>query len=492
MIYSILDLNCLSVNSTLQMAQSNKVAPDLSPRTLIITLGPFGAGKTTIINDLVAQFTKTKNIDKFKNTNLIHVDGDLLNIGSELTLLCGSHRNDLTKFLITKELMAGNIPIYSGGGGAICDYGKAFNLIEDLLYTLKVPIEVILLVPGENNKFTDINWDEQALDKHLETIYSKMDEVKTSIVERINVGRWKLDPRFKTAEQFADFMCKKSADNIKFARLISQTTKHVFCYPWIYSKDFDQDTGEFTNKLDYSSLFDMLQSHQPIKRGHFTWVGKLVQLSNQDKLGHITNGFMANKGISFGLANFESIASTYEEYKDNIPGYTIELTSNNLDNSSNSKKKPIISFAVLDLEVDINPYYSTHVTLRPGQHAAKEMKVAAASYNCYLAFQNIQKIVGDMSVSLSKKIDAAIKYFAICEAIFKMFNGDNEDSIFSAIIINLTGVTTLEGLEAAIAVSPISSTVGLPISNGKSIIKYDLSSAKVTPCEIKVLTTFGY
>ena len=91
---------------------------------LIVIVGPIGYGKST----------RGRQLEESKSSEgkFVHIDGDLLNLGSiEKVLKLGQERNGLTKYLICEAIRNGKIPVLSCGGGVIMNRSK-IGIINEL------------------------------------------------------------------------------------------------------------------------------------------------------------------------------------------------------------------------------------------------------------------------------------------------------------------------------------------------------------------------
>jgi hypothetical protein len=105
----------------------------------IISLGPIGAGKSTI-----STMIESCDPSKFK-----HIDGDVLDLPSGMVYKLGGERNDYTIYKLVEQIHKNIIPILSVGGGQLMSRDGKFSLIEYLenIFLSRVTFQPIIVLP---------------------------------------------------------------------------------------------------------------------------------------------------------------------------------------------------------------------------------------------------------------------------------------------------------------------------------------------------------
>jgi hypothetical protein len=105
----------------------------------IISLGPIGAGKSTISTIL-----ESCDPSKFK-----HIDGDVLDLPVGMVYKLGGERNDYTIYKLVEQIHKNRIPILSVGGGQLLSRDGKFILIDylDSIFFSRVTFQPIIVLP---------------------------------------------------------------------------------------------------------------------------------------------------------------------------------------------------------------------------------------------------------------------------------------------------------------------------------------------------------
>jgi hypothetical protein len=462
-------------------------------RTLLIfkVLGPVGSGKSTIAGAMSILFTVCRNIDTHGDILLVPTDGDdIPDIGKDMTMKSGKHRNDLTCYSILDTIRSGNIPVYSGGGGAVSNLNKYLeNIIDE-----EVDIKYVVFVPSEVDDITLLTDGPT----YLKNMYSDDASVSSAVRRRLRSGEWTLTPN-QTEDEFCKFICKSSYNNMRFAKKSCEEAEFVFGFPRLSGKDFNE-RGVLTKMIDFDIVFDAIApiikynyrfKEQPQLMCTFTWIGMLVDLSTQSKLGHFTVYRHPDKiKQPCSSTEFQTLSRVYDEYKEFIPGSEISMSSKETNNK--------ITFAIIG-EADKRYDYSTHSTINPGDHEPGQMKVAAAAYNCYSAHMNALGLVYSVDKKdISETVKKVSDYMLICDSTLNVYTPYKKIDIFLCAHSNVLGCKTIKDINAVLEqLPPINTTVALPVRESKDIkrgemIEYDMTSTKSIPCKIKVVSSFGY
>ncbi|CAH6419376.1 RNA ligase [uncultured virus] len=341
--------------------------------TVVICIGPIGCGKSSIAKLICAQ-----NIN---NCRLVHVDGDELGLDSEIIQKLGKERPDFTRSKIILALLDGNIPVISTGGGVLFSHGKnqMFILRDQIYQTLGINVRIIACIGGRFKRITSLNQNHEPNE-----IYEDVESVKTAIRNRVKAGQWIVPSQFitkktthaKSLENFANTIAKKSSENLRFATRIIQAADHVFGFPLITNNNFG-----LQNKLNYSSIIQVINPLKPISYGKFGQIRILVQINNDaNTIGHITWLFDVKNDIQYSSDDFRRLRNIYSS--DFQVGNLIVMTSN----CGKSK----IQFVVP--QETIHQDNSTHITINLGDHATKETGNIVRAMNA-----------GETSVVLSTK-----------------------------------------------------------------------------------------
>lgn len=337
-----------NVNSSPETISANdqlqNMIIDKTDGTVIICVGPIGSGKTTFVESLCS---KAKDL-------LVPIDGDDLGLGMDTTMKLGSERNDYSRWLIMKILMAGQVPVISTGGAVMIPQGK-IQTIQQLIYsTVKLSCRIIVCLAGLFDTITELDNDYDT-----KSIYQFHEPVKKAVLRRIKLGQWRL-PENKTLDEFIPFITKKSADNCQFANKLIVGADIVFGFPVINEENYGiQNTFDFT--VIISNVISVKVSNSP---GKFTQIRLLTMISfgsGVDKIGHITWLYDANRQIDFTLEQFKNLHGKYEP---KIGGTHYIVKS--LD------KRQTYEF-VCPI-IPIHDDKSTHITINSGLHMPKETR----------------------------------------------------------------------------------------------------------------------
>jgi shikimate kinase len=92
-----------------RFTETSEVDKECNMVPLILSLGPIGAGKSTI-----SSLIESSSPSKFK-----HIDGDILDLTMEKVLKLSSERNEYTLYKLVEAIIDSKIPILSMGGGVL-------------------------------------------------------------------------------------------------------------------------------------------------------------------------------------------------------------------------------------------------------------------------------------------------------------------------------------------------------------------------------------
>ena len=325
--------------------QFNNLCKNLVHGTIILCIGPIGTGKTQYMKK-VCQLC-----------NGVPIDGDELNFGSNIVMRLGQERGDYSLWCIIQTLMEGKIPVISAGGGIFFNFKDQFILRERIQNALGISIKIVTLITGKFDKVgpLDINYDPS-------DIYNNKALIDCAISHRLKINEWKLDQKYKTEQNFIDFIFGKSKTNLKFAQTVVKNSDYVFGVPYIAPDNYDQ----VIKTIDLTCVSPCIKLGAPLHQGRFNQIRLLMDVQSTDKqfqqIGHVTWMFDMN-GMWYNLNDFDKLMKFYPEKV--IKGKIIEM--------SNGKNK--ILFAVPDQSIHEDG--STHVTLNPGNHQPVQMKTAA-------------------------------------------------------------------------------------------------------------------
>lgn len=132
---------------------------------IIIILGPVGYGKSK----LGQQFEITNN-HLFE-----HIDGDILDLGTEDEVYKLSiERNDYTFWLIFKAILMKKIPVLSTGGGILISLAgeKLISILQKMLRLYNIELNIIILIPSENEKIMKYSHNIDDFLRHSLDIYN--------------------------------------------------------------------------------------------------------------------------------------------------------------------------------------------------------------------------------------------------------------------------------------------------------------------------------
>ena len=111
---------------------------------LVIILGPLGYGKTNLAN-------------KLENDNMIHLDGDILDLNKDDVLNLKAERNVYTKSKVNEIILDGKVPIISCGGGIFISRKTKFTFLHELATVFPgYKFSYSLFVPNDMNSYDDI------------------------------------------------------------------------------------------------------------------------------------------------------------------------------------------------------------------------------------------------------------------------------------------------------------------------------------------------
>lgn len=326
-----------------------KVLDAMPACTVIICIGPIASGKTSFATE-------------FANQNPIFkpIDGDVLDIGNDLTKKLGKERNDYTIWNVKKAIMAGNVPILSTGGGALFSPGKElyFILKKQLQSTFGMGCKMILCIAGHFDNITMLGKDYDP-----NPFYQQLETIKEATKQRVINGEWLIDPKFRTTkvseenmlENFCTFIAKKSSDNVKFVKCLVGEADHIFGFPTITRENYGVQKN-----FDFPKIISLVGNPVPISSGKFSQIRLLVQVDG-NTINHITWMYDGSGQIIFGLDDFRDLTLRYPK---EINGIFYELPS--IDG------KLLYSFVLP--EKAIHNDGTTHITINSNQHPAKETK----------------------------------------------------------------------------------------------------------------------
>lgn len=317
--------------------------------TVVVLVGPIGAGKSTHGNYLETEIPNSQ-----------HIDGDHL-YKDVPTMELGKERNIATLTQIMDVLIDGKIPIISCGGGVLFNGNDV--LLDGLLREkLGLELDLVLYVPcseGEATKET------------IRTFYNtwKVDDV---IKFRLSTGLWHTT---KSVEGFVKDIQKLSVNNLQFAQQLVDNAREVLSFKPIIGKGGRPVTNVPTD----------LQYPPPVHHLHLNQLRLMVRYSvdgKQHKVGHFTIHY------SDDLRKFDTktIQDLRRVTAGPVEGALIQAKS------PAPKKPPTISFialkeaASLNLSRTLNGFgvvkdpQDLHVTVSAGKHMPHQMKDACHMY----------------------------------------------------------------------------------------------------------------
>ena len=332
----------------------NKKMESLLAGTVVLCIGPIGSGKTTIMKKLCKS-----------NDKLVPVDGDKLDLGSDIVAKLGKERNDYTRWKIIETLMKGYVPVVSTGGGVLfsMDRKKIFMLRNHIFETLGVNIRLVVMVADRCDNITRVSNEHDA-----SAIYKDGSIVFETIVTRIGRNEWNVPDKFYGKKKnstnmdaiykFADFIKSKSGKNLDFAEKIIMEGDCVFTFPVVTPDNY----GSYKT-LDFSHIVDNIIYPQNQLSGTFSQIRLLAYVDGF--FGHITVEYDTNGEIAFSLGIAKNIEKFYED-DSTCHFYT-------LSTKGQSKGKDV-SFVVPNKSIHDDG--TTHITVNPGNHFPKDMKTA--------------------------------------------------------------------------------------------------------------------
>lgn len=352
--------------------QFSELSIKFSTGTIIICIGPIGSGKTSTAD----------HIGSLDSSKYVSIDGDKLGFTMDLVLKFGKERNDYSKWLITKTLMEGKIPVISAGGGIFFSTGKnqKFILRNAIYSTLGIIPKIILMVPGQFSQITQ-------LDKSYDPskLYDNVSAVRNVVNRRLNTNEWKLDSKFKNVNSFASFISEKSKGNYKFAMQLIKSADRIFGFPIISDKNYG-----IQKTLNYSSVISEINPMKSDIDGTFSQIRVLTMIGNE--VGHITYEFDVNCGLKYSLKKFDELLKIC----DKLGNSDSKIAKGNLITLISNDKKNSLSVAFT--HQCIHDDNSTHITINSGVHQPKEMR------NVVKAFKNKDKNI-ELPIGNSKSIN---------------------------------------------------------------------------------------
>lgn len=310
--------------------------------TVIVTLGPIGAGKSTVSERLATDIP-----------NGVHIDGDRLSLNEKDVGLLKSERNDFTIWLIIKAIMEKKIPILSCGGGVLSSFKKTTIVLrERISAVLGINIKVITLVPEENDipQIQPYNGDWHAVEK----VYNDKTIPQNAIEQRIRDGTWTLPSQYKQEAAFYDALCSRSVENARFAKALIINADTVFTYSIVRSFPYTELFG--TTNVANAVI------HQPNKvptTGTFMQHRLLVKLPAPfNYYHHITIAYDATRNIQIKHNEFEQID---HHLKSQYDGSVVTYPKG-------------VCFVVVDGLDQIVTDGLAHVTIKSGKHEAALMR----------------------------------------------------------------------------------------------------------------------
>lgn len=240
--------------------------------TLIVFVGPIGCGKSTM--------SKTLNIP-----NSVVIDGDDLDLGTDIVLKLGKERNDYTRWKIIETLMKGKIPIISTGGGVLFSNAGKLAICDIISKVLKLNCNIITFIPENDD---------------IDRLYDDNERVEQCIKDRVSRGEWKIDPKFSNINSFVKFICSLSRKNKQFAKTLVNVSSQVHQYPIIDKNNFD--------KVNLDVMLDV--QNTPPSNGIFSQIRFLTMVDN--KCGHITVSFDGKGQTEYSLDDFAQLNKFYE------------------------------------------------------------------------------------------------------------------------------------------------------------------------------------
>jgi shikimate kinase len=331
----------------------NKKMESLLAGTVVLCIGPIGSGKTTLMKKMCQL-----------NDKLVPIDGDELDLGSDVVSKLGKERNDYTRWKIIQTLMKGNVPVVSTGGGVLfsMDRKQIFMLRNQIFETLGINIRLIVMVTDRCDNIIQVNneYDASAIYKDgtivFETIVTRVGRNEWTVPDKF-YGKKKNSTNMDATHKFADFIKSKSAKNLGFAEKIIMEGDCVFTFPLVTPDNYDS-----YQTLDFSQVIDNIIYSDNQLSGTFSQVRLLTFVDGAS--GHITNEYDTNSEIIFSLGIAEKLQKFYG---DNSSGHFYTL-------ASKTKGQKDLSFVVPTTSIHSDG--TTHITVNPGNHYPKDMKTA--------------------------------------------------------------------------------------------------------------------
>jgi len=241
---------------------------------------------------------------------------------------------------------------------------QSFVLLNQIYNTLGIIVKLIVFVPCNSQQIVK-------LDKNhlLDDIYNDKAIVLQAITRRVQCKEWALPDNFKNGkgsedkkiEKFANSLFPKSKANLHFAQMIMEQANAVFGFPIITSQNYNNI------KLDFSLVLpEIVMTSGLVEIAKVKQVRVLILINNMT-IGHITWMYSADDDITCSLSDHHSLLTMYAK---EIPGIIVTMTSNNDDK---------IIFAV-PIE-SIHDDKTTHITMDPGIHEAKEIRSVVKQLN---------------------------------------------------------------------------------------------------------------
>jgi len=335
-----------------------------NPVYLMVTVGPVGSGKTTASN-IIAEILK-----------IPHIDGDLLGFTLDLVLMLKSERNFTTMSQIALALASQGMAIVSAGGGALGSGWKTweFTAIRTLENMLNVPVELIVLTPGES-------WQHGPPDmKKLELMHADKDSAYKTMESRMKRAGTKVNKNLCTK------VSNISASNFKIVEQIVKATSVHVQFPHARGsndmiKPSERFLQTFINKRVESSGIVISSINYKQKRGLFMVDEHKVDLSKE------LFRMLGKKNVrKLDTTCERRILHDTEAYEESFQEFDIEGKTNDNYSSREALRLTIFeidekSNATLAWTTIVLDEVDSHLTINAGNHKDYLMRTAARAYN---------------------------------------------------------------------------------------------------------------
>jgi shikimate kinase len=265
--------------------------------------------------DILPSTPPTDCVRAVPASTFMHIDGDVLGLGAELTMSLKAERNAFSLWKIVETLMQGNIPVISTGGGIL--FNKTKCLLRETIYkTLSINVNLILFVASDSVDQVRVTNNMESA-KFLSTTYNDYDQVKNTIIQRVTQNLWKIPNNYKTKKDttgidgFTTLIFGKSKENQKFSEMLIEEADSSYAFPIITEKEYEKRILSIENSLLNINIHAP-EACSKKKQGKFSQIRiltEIIEKGNRTFVGHITHTYDSSRGISMTPENLDSLVT---------------------------------------------------------------------------------------------------------------------------------------------------------------------------------------